>query len=200
MKSIFTEFEKSGLIFDKTTQSLSALPYEYDDIKIKVNEFVTSSVYNKAILKMYYNLLYIYRACNVADFNLFNTYNYSLSTEENNQLRFYIEQKQFFETKSNILSGTFEAVLINTDFSNNELNFLLAIDSTRVSVISLQKDGVCNLAFTNTLVGGVSSDIRYADLIDIKSSGDNHVYLVDGGYNNIYHYDVINLITFIIFN
>ena len=134
MKSILAEFNESGLMFDKTTQSLTALPYSYDDVKIKVNDYVITSTYNNCIKKLYYNLLFLYRACNVADFNLFDTYSYSLSTEPNNSFRFYTTERQFFETKNNLLSGTIESVLINTQFSNNNLNFLLCIDNKSVDI------------------------------------------------------------------
>jgi hypothetical protein len=193
MKSILSEFKESGLLFDKTTQSLTALPYEYNDVKIKVNDFVTSAVYNKCIQKLYYNLLFLYRACNVANFDLFNTYSFSLCTDTDNVLKNYNLEKQFYETKNDLLSGTKEAVLINTEFSNNNLNFLICINDKSVSVFSLNKEGSSSLFFNSTLVNGVSSDIKYSNLVDIKNSGDNNLYIVDDVYNNVYHYDISNL-------
>lgn len=193
MENIYSEFNKSDLIFDKTTQSLSALPYSYDDVKVKVNDFVTASVYNSIIDKLYYNTLYIYRACNVADFRMFSSYVFSLSSEIDNRFKFYIKENQYFNTANTILSSTIDAELINTQYSNNSLFFLICMDKQNISVLSLSEEGDCSLQFTTTKVGSVSSDIEFVDLIDVKCSGDNNLYIVDSFYDNIYHYDITNL-------
>lgn len=193
MKSIYTEFINSGLLFDKTTQSLSSLPYLYEDVKIKANTFVTSAEYNSSIDKLFYNTLFIYRACNVADFKVFSSYNFSLSSQENNNFKFYINEKQFYNTANLILSSAIDAELISTKFSNNKLFYLLCASRKNVSVLSLSDEGDCSLEFTTTKVGSISSDINFGNIVDIKTSSDNNLYIADDLYGNIYHYDITNL-------
>jgi hypothetical protein len=195
MKSIYTEFLNKGLIFDKTTQSLSSLPYEISDLKIKANDFVTFSVYNEVVKKLYYNMLFLYRACNVADFKVFNTYVFSISSQNNNGFKTYIKEGNYYSTENNILSSTIDAVLINTRFSNNQLSYLICMSEQALTVLSMTNEGSTGVSFTNTLVGSLSSEIRYGKLVDIKTSGDDNLYVVDSKYGNIYHYDIRNLNT-----
>lgn len=79
MKKIKDEFDSLNLLFDRTSYEDIELPYLYEDIKIKGNTYVTSSVLNSSLYKLFYNFMFLYKFCNLSNFKILNTKVFSLS-------------------------------------------------------------------------------------------------------------------------
>ena len=83
MINILQEFRETGLEFDKTTQTLTALPFDIQDKSyFNINSYVTDASFNEVLSKLHYNVLYLYRGCNIGSFSVFDTYLYTVSSSK----------------------------------------------------------------------------------------------------------------------
>lgn len=197
MISIYNEFLDTGFILDKTTQSLSALPYTYDDCKVKTNQYVTSNNFNSSVEKLYNNLMYIYRGCSVGSFEVFYSYLYSISSS-----RFSPYYKSSIDnyTFNNILTATSSPHLtaskggVYLPYKKGEDgNYLFFIDNENISCVYTDLVNV-KFVFKTTNIDPLSGDIKFKHLTDIKSDKKSVLYVVDNVYNNIYQYNIKNFL------
>jgi len=194
MNSIIKEFNKSGLILDKTTQSLTALPYDYINVKFKSNSYVTSKNFNEAIDKLYYNLMYIYRGCKVGSFNLFQTYFYTISTNK-------------ISPNYSGIQNNYEPTTISLEeLSASKVGHILPYDIVRRGTYLFFASGglmtclftsrdINKLIFSTSNIDPLSGDIKFRNISDIKSDYYENLYVVDSEYNNIYQYRIDNFIS-----
>lgn len=73
MNNIFNEFSKTEYVFDRVATDVFELPYSKNQIQIQPNELAVASSFNIKLEKLYYNFLYLYGLCNIANFE-FPTY------------------------------------------------------------------------------------------------------------------------------
>jgi len=74
MNNIFDEFNKSHFVFDRSPTDIFLLPNNFESISLQPNELAVASAINIKLEKLYDNLLYLYGLCNIAGFNIPNTY------------------------------------------------------------------------------------------------------------------------------
>jgi hypothetical protein len=74
MNSIANEFTKYGLAFDRSVNDVFSLPFTYDQIELQPNELAVANTLNIKLEKLYFNLLYLYKLCNVAGYSIPKTY------------------------------------------------------------------------------------------------------------------------------
>lgn len=74
MDNIFSEFNKSQFVFDRSPTDIFQLPHDFNSISLQPNELAVASTINIKLEKLYNNLLYLYGLCNIAGFNIPNTY------------------------------------------------------------------------------------------------------------------------------
>ena len=74
MNNIADEFTKYGLAFDRSVNDVISLPFTYEQIELQPNELAVANTLNIKLEKLYFNLLYLYKLCNVAGFNIPKTY------------------------------------------------------------------------------------------------------------------------------
>jgi hypothetical protein len=194
MIDIFSEFSKSGLVLDKTTQSLSSLPYSFYDLKIKANDYVTDGIFNDMVKKLHYNFLYIFRGCNVGNFEVFDAYYYTLSSITTDP--FYKRTENGYNlTKPNnsILRDTFRSVLLPYN-SRVKSSYLFAINPTSIICYKTGVD-VTDLVFVTNNVDPLSGDIKFKNIVDIKTDNKDNLYIVDSVYSSIYQYNINSFVS-----
>lgn len=194
MNLILEEFNKSGLIFDKSTQSLSSLPYDYDSVKLKSNSYVSASTFNNIIEKLNYNLMYLYRSCNVGSFEMFKTYRYTLSSKKT--LPYFTEIENNYE-KTTIsyspLSGSKIGIVL--PYSTEKAgSYVFFSDRKNLTCIFTGRFNT-SFVFNTNNIDPLSGDIKYKNISDIKSDYYDNLYILDSGYNNIYQFKIDNFIS-----
>lgn len=70
MNTIINEFNNAGLIFDRTVNDSFELPFSYEQIEIQPNDLAIASTINQKLEKIYINFLYLYKLCNVANYQI----------------------------------------------------------------------------------------------------------------------------------
>jgi hypothetical protein len=197
MIDILKEYNKTGWLLDKTTQSLSSLPYDFDEVKIKANQYVTANNFNDYLHKLYYNLLYIYRACNVASFSVFDSFYYNIASYNNTTYTSCIVNKDKpyaqYQNSSYNLANSFAGVLLPYNKEKNNCYLFFVTDKTISSVKT-------NYSYTPLInssdkVDPLSGDIKYKEITDLKTDYYENLYVVDRGYNIIYQYGIANFIS-----
>ena len=187
MNYISEEFKKSGLKFDKTTQPLSALPFEYDSLKIQGNSFVTHYNFNNTIKKIYYNLMFLYRASNIANFKVFEKNFYSLKTITNLPYLSSIPYSDInLNIGNNIFFNSIGGAILNSSYGF-ERNFLISANKDRLYVFEVGEIN-SNLLFSTNQVDPISGDVAFKNIVDIKYDNIESLYVVDADYKNIYQY------------
>lgn len=194
MIDIRQEFEKTGMLLDKTTQSLSAFPYDFDSIKIKSNDYVTDKIFNDSIKKLHYNFLYLYRGCNVSNFEVFDSYYYTLSSVPNSPFyKTIYNEYSLMSTKNSLITSTSAAVILPYN-AKRQSSYLFVSEPGYIICLETGKD-VNKLVFKTGNVDPLSGDIKFKNITDIKSDYYENLYVVDRAYNSIYQYNVDNFVS-----
>lgn len=194
MIGIQKEFNASSYILDKTTQSLSSLPFNYEDCKVKSNQYVTSDIINDSISKLFDNFLYLYRGCSVGNFDIFYSYQYSISST--NYFPYYSTLKSegtsFIDNESGQLSGSNKGVFLPYN-SREQNNILFYINEKSINCLKVERENVYQV-FNTSFIDPLSGDIKFSKIVDLKYDNKNSLFVVDGLYNNIYKYDITNFL------
>lgn len=194
MTDIQIEFEKTGMLFDKTTQQLTAFPYDFDDIRIKSNEYVTHTAINDSIEKLHYNLMYLYRGCNIGNFDIFDSYLYSISSTSSEEFFKNTYSGYTFSTPGNtkIVNGKY-SVLLPYNFSGKS-SYLFVAEPGFITCLKTGSE-VCEYIFKTDNVDPLSGDIKFKNITDIKSDLYDNLYVVENEYNTIYQYNINNFVS-----
>lgn len=194
MINIQTEFLKSGMLLDKTTQPLTAFPYEYDNLKIKSNEYVIDSVINDTIKKLHYNFLYLYRGCNVGNFEVFENYLYSI--KNTNVFPFFENIQDEYNLVNNtnsIFKNSRVGIILPYNFATQS-SYMFAAEQNFITCIETGLD-VEKFIFKTDNVDPLSGDIKFKNITDLKSDLFDNLYVIDNGYNTIYQYNVNSFVS-----
>lgn len=188
------EFNKTGLLLDKTTQALTAFPFDFDELKIKSNEYVTDTVFNASIKKLHYNFLYLYRGCNVSNFEVFDSYSYNLSSIATSPFYKIVNNGyNLGTTKNSLITATNASVLLPYN-SNTQSSYIFMSEPNFITCMQTGKN-VLRLVFKTDNVDPLSGDIKFKNITDIKSDYYENFYVVDNAYNSIYQYNVANFVS-----
>lgn len=191
MISIFDEFKKTDLIFDKTTQTLSALPFNFDDCRIKVNNTVTQSVLNDIIKKLHYNTLFSYRCCCVADFNMFDSLLYTISGKANNEFDIISNDRVATNKNNDMFTGS-TACAVCLDITNSLQNYIIVGRGDNIAIFKSTQSSFTFILSTSKISSSFG-EIEFKNITSIKNFFDNDLYIVDSVYNNVYLFDSSSL-------
>lgn len=194
MIDILTEFKKTNMLFDKTTQSLTALPYNLEDLKLRLNDYATDKNFNDTIKKLHYNFLYIYRSCNIGNFEVFDSYYYSLSTtQEYPYFRKVENDYEFYTTNNDLVSATNSCVILPFNW-NEQSSYVFFADKEYITCIRTGPD-VEEYIFKTNNIDPLSGDIKFKNISDLKSDYYDNLYIVDRTYNIIYQYNINSFVS-----
>lgn len=194
MKFIKEEFEKSGLILDKTTQPLTALPFDVESLKLKSNSYVNYETFNNILEKLHHNLMYLYRGCNIGSFKMFRSYSFTLSSSSVYPYFVDIENGYTSIKISNpVLSGS-ELGAILPFIKEKNGNYVFFSDRKFLTCVFAGKTST-RFVFNTNNIDPLSGDIKYKDISDIKTDNTENLYIIDSSYNNVYQFNIKNFIS-----
>lgn len=199
MNSISNEIENSKLIYDRFLQEESVLPYALNDVCIQPNELATAVAFNKAVEKLHFNFLYLYRLCFISTFLPKDVckgrFNESFGFIPNFLNKAYKNADFSFNTRQ--LSASYEALSIESNIPNTY--YTLFASASAIGMFSLQRvlenlDGALFSSYTGSVKSLQSSiDPIEGSIFFKKINGmsvqDSSLYIADATYNNIYSYD-----------
>lgn len=188
------EFNKTGMLLDKTTQTLTAFPYDFDSIKIKTNDYVTDKVINESIKKLHYNFLFLYRACNVNNFDVFDAYYFTLSSIDTDPYYKQIYDEYTSMTTSNSLITATSASVILPYNRDTQSSYIFMAEPEAITCMQVGTN-VLRLIFKTENVDPLSGDIKFKTIVDLKSDNYDNLYVVDSAYNSIYQYNINSFVS-----
>ena len=189
MTIIKTEFEKTGIEFDRSIDSKNILPYGPAHYQIQPNELSYHKTFNIKISYLFDNLMYIYSRCFIPNFII------------------PTEFKGFIGVVGGTL-GIYQNVLSSSNFSTSNIyeldfienftayndgfnkNYLFLNSLTSISV--LQHDLINNTVLYRskiTLIDPISGEITFKK-INKLATDKNYLYVSDGILNTVYKYDL----------
>lgn len=199
------ELANKNIKFDRMPGETLTLPYNFYDIKIKPNDLVLASVVNTSLEKLYDNLLYIYSRSKISSNNIPSIHNYKYIIYDPGNLS-YEDRTEFSSVSSStlhtsILSSANNVIVFDHDLTTD--NVFILNDSTSISYISA--NDVYSQSLTGTdldnKIGRVaniefiteSSDLKFANIVDIKINSNNDMYVIDSSYCTLYKYNITGL-------
>lgn len=195
MISILQEFRATGLEFDKTTETLTTLPFDIQDKSyFNINNYVTESSFNSVLSNLHYNLLYLYRGCNIGSFSVFDTYLYTISSS-NSQTPYISLQNNYESTNISqpTLSSSFIGISLPYDEERRGSYIFFSNGSSITCIFSNEFSN--RLVFTTDNVDPLSGDITFNNIVDIKTDYYNSLYVFDSTFNNLYQYRIDNFLS-----
>jgi hypothetical protein len=195
MINILQEFKETGLEFDKTTQTLTALPFDIQDKSyFNINSYVTDSSFNEVLSKLHYNVMYLYRGCNIGSFSVFDTYLYTVSSSKSQTPYINIQNNYQSTTISQpSLSSSYLGVLLPYD-AEKEGNYIFFSNGSSITCI-FSNEFNNRLVFTTGNVDPLSGDIQFNNIVDIKTDYTDSLYVFDSTFNNLYQYRIDNFLS-----
>ena len=199
------ELANKNIKFDRMPGETLTLPYNFYDIKIKPNDLVLASVVNTSLEKLYDNLLYIYSRSKISSNNIPSIHNYKYIIYDSGNLS-YEDRTEFSNVSSStlhtsILSSANNVIVFDHDLTTD--NVFIFNDSTSISYISA--NDVYSQSLTGTDLGNKigrvadiefiteSSDLKFANIVDIKINSNNDMYVIDSSYCTLYKYNITGL-------
>jgi len=211
MNSIANEAIKYGLVLDRSVDDVFSLPFTYDQIELQPNELAVASTLNIKLEKLYFNLLYLYKLCNVAGYSIPSTYSgwfgltgtgamptsafefklFSPSVNPTNAVSFVSGGKQYASISDSTLALSYIAPTFNSPV-------LITASPTTLTIVPFSSQ------YTNPLVVNGSPFVVTQRNIDPLSGslGFNNItgiaidtnkdilFVADQNLNNIYTYDI----------
>ena len=196
------ELIKKNIKFDRMPGETLSLPYSFYDVKVKPNDLVLADVINTSLERLYDNLLYIYSRSKISSNNIPSVHNYKYIIYDDGSLT-YSDRSDFqtvssSTTTSSILSSSSRLISINHELTTD--NIFIFNDSTSVSYVSSSDVYTQELTGSNlsNTIGEISrnefinesSDLKFANITDIKVNSNNDMYIIDNTYCTLYKYNI----------
>ena len=194
MNSVLQEFNKTSMLFDKTTKDATVLPYELEEVRVKTNTFLSVHSLNTILKKLYFNFLFLYKNSTIGDFRVFETQDFSISAFSHYP---YVKEvkftESFLDTNSSLFLNSSGAVLV-TDNKLKDFRYLITYSDNKLVGLQLKRDSV-EFVFNTTLIDTVSGSINFLEISDIKCYDNKNLFVVDSAYNIIVKYDISTFIS-----
>ena len=199
MQSIETIFKESNLLHDRFFGESFQLPYNFDNLKIEGNDLCTYRVVNDSLSKLYDNFLYLYglakMASNAVPVALSAVCAVSGTSTNASWYNTSIDINQINPFSQVGWPGLDNSISNNVLYS--ELHDCFFMASNTKTTLCLTKFDERDSNFTVVLSASNASENSTLPFIDLRSAQfyDNHLYVLDAYYNNLYRYNLTSLLT-----
>jgi hypothetical protein len=207
-QNILDDLEKYNLIQDRLAGDILELPYNFYDIKIKVNDFVVSDTINYSLEKLYTNSLYILSKSVIPSNNIPETrhYQYIANDVGDGANITWKPFSQFNNTSNNCKQQSLSGIkrLLKVKNIENINNYNL-VATTNTNVILLSGTGVSTLRkIVNPDLPGIISDsnithpsngVTFQQIEDITISESNNLYVLDSTLKTVFKFDISGILT-----
>ena len=196
--SIIDNLSAKGLYQNRLPGDVPILPYSFYDIKIKVNDLVTSFTINNSLEKIYNNWLYILSQSVMSSNNIpdidYSTY---MIADSGNGPEFMLQTN--YSDVSGATAGNSLANINNLICVDNIINSVHVynhIASTSTSVLLLSGFDTTNVdVISNSEYTNVASGIAFENIVDIGINSENDLIVLDSSLRSIYKFDITGILT-----
>lgn len=196
--TITSEISTNNIVYDRFFDLSLNLPYSFDDIKIQINDTVTSQLLNLKLKHLYDNFLYLYKNTKVAS-NLIPlqslgtlglssnstnfTWNYNLSTSQ------YISLSSY----STHISDTKAMFALKNDDLNNYALFVSNGNTLYWYNSQIDNSSIYLVLSTNTYIQEFNTSVTFNNIVSIIEGPRRTLLILDAGNNTLYQYDASGL-------
>lgn len=215
MNSIREEFLKYGLVFDRTVNDRFNLPYSYDQIEIQPNDLAVASTINTKLRKLYYNLLYLYGICNIANYDIPKTFTGWVGVTGSDatpsaqfKVQKYSSNYPLSTAVSFVSGGTFISKINNSTIADTfpslkeQLPVIISANTNTLTILVFDREfNVFNISgkpiiLNQSLIDPLSGTLTYKNITGLAVNPKEEViYVADQNLSNIYAYDITDTIT-----
>lgn len=215
MNTIINEFNNAGLIFDRTVNDSFELPFSYEQIEIQPNDLAIASTINQKLEKIYINFLYLYKLCNVANYQIpkdytgwvgctgtntspastFKVTKFSNTFPISSAVSFLSAGNKFSKINDSRLAVSFSSKLFNSPVlvtANNNTLTLVAFfyDYT---VRDLQGEP---FVLSQSAIDPLSGSLTFSNITGLAIDPEEEIiFVVDQNLSNVYAYDITDTIS-----
>jgi hypothetical protein len=149
---------------------------------------------NDIVKKLHYNTMYTFRSCCAANFKVFNSLLYTISSTNTFPYfkAIFEEGYKITDTGFSILSTTNTCVVLKDSTSTNK-NYLLIGDKNKFIILKSELT-TFTYAYSASKISSSYGDLEFKNIAKICSYGDNNIYIIDSDYKNIYYFDGSSLV------
>ena len=215
MNNIANEFTKYGLAFDRSVNDIISLPFTYEQIQLQPNELAVANTLNIKLEKLYFNLLYLYKLCNAAGYNIPKTYSgwygltgtnsmrtsafefklFSPSVSLSSAVSFVSGGSRYASINDSILALSYIAPTFNSPI-------LIAASPTTLSILPFYGQyyspvfvNGSSFVITQRNIDPLSGSLQFNNITGIAIDTDEDIlFVADQNLNNIYTYDISDTI------
>ncbi|NBP01913.1 MAG: hypothetical protein EBU90_17590 [Proteobacteria bacterium] len=196
--TITSEISSNNIVYDRFFNLSLTLPYNFEDIKIQINDTITSQLLNLKIKHLYDNFLYLYKNTKVAS-NLIPiqslgtlglssasnnfTWNYDLSTTQFLPLVTYSTHLQNTKTMYGVKNEDLNNYALFLSNGNTLYWYKSLIDNSSLSLV----------LSTNTYIQEFNTSVVFQNIVSIVEGPNKTLLILDAGTNTLYQYDASGL-------
>jgi hypothetical protein len=189
MTNISTEFKKTNIQFDRSTDVKNELPYDSSYYHIQPNELAYYKTFNTKISYLYDNLMYVYSRCFIPNFAIPSNSEGFIGVNVSQNIGVYSNNS----TSYNFASAGYpelDNVKNFIAYSQNGKNYLLFNSLTSISILehNLNSNSVSHKSKI-TLIDPLSGEIAFQKINQLTTNGD-YLYVSEGSLDIVYKYNL----------
>ena len=216
MNNIKNEFSKYGLAFDRSVNDTFSLPFSFEQIEIQPNELAVAKTLNIKLEKLYLNLLYLYKLCNVAGYNIPKTYTgwfgltgtntlpasqfefklFSPTVPVSSAVGFLSGGRRYASIDSSTLAVSYITPVFNCPvlIATNPTTLTILPFLTQYAGPNITRSG-SPFIVTQSNIDPLSGSLSFKNITGIAVDTDEDIlFVADQNLNNIYTYDITDTI------
>lgn len=193
-------FESRGLLYDRYLGDSIELPYSFEDIKIQPNEIATSDIINSKLLKLYENILYLYKyskiASNIIPISATATFGLSSTIDTNLTWKRGLSANEFYSFSGRGYNNIDNTTIISVQNNKNkdEYTMFLSNSGSISTIISNFYNTFGSLTFQSD-ASYSDSGVLFNNIVAISFNSLNNMFILDKGLNYLFKYDVAGFLT-----
>lgn len=185
----------SKFYFDRDITEIPILPYSLNEVKFKINEFITADSINEKLRKLNLNNQFLYSRFFIQDSDLPQGYTSTITITGNSA------ELQYFTDFTGLSTTTTQQTILNTlsnsvgceaIFDGNENNYAIFIPtSTSLTILTGSKtNATVGVATTTTFCSNqVNNILSFSKITDADLNG-NILYIADAGNKTIFKFNI----------
>lgn len=185
----------STFYFDRDVTETPILPYSLNEVKFKINEFITADSINEKLRKLNLNNQFLYSRFFIQNSNLPQVYTSTIAiTGNNSELQYFTDFTGLSTTtaQQTILTTLSNSVGCEAIFDSSENNYAIFIPtSTSLTILTGSKvNATVGVATTTTFCSNqINNTLSFSKITDADLNG-NILYIADAGNKTIFKFNI----------
>lgn len=185
----------STFYFDRDITETPTLPYSLNEVKFKINEFITADSINEKLRKLNLNNQFLYSRFFIQNSDLPQVYTSTIAiTGNSSELQYFTDFTGLSTTttQQTILTTLSNSVGCEAVFDSSENNYAIFIPtSTSLTILTGSKaNNTVGVATTTTFCSNQANNIlSFSKITDVDLNG-NILYVTDAGNKTIFKFNI----------